>query len=609
MLTDIESLGKKNFGNLVNPKVCSVILHLLRNKSDSRKEFRKKLDKLKKSNTLMIKNSEFLRTYKILLKEDIIKRDLLFENFIKTKQGKSASGILSVTVFTSPYPEYTDKNGKRKKQNFTCKWNCYYCPNHKEYPRSYLPDEPGCLRANRCGFDAIEQMNDRLSTLEKIGHPLDKLEVLVLGGTWDSYPEEYREEFIRDIFYASNTFNEPKRDKKSLLQEQKINESANIKIIGLTLETRPDQITPKNLRLLRYYGCTRVQIGVQHIDNNILEKINRGHTVEDTINAIKLLKDNCWKIDIHIMPDLPGANPEIDNKMFDEFLGINRKFKRKENFIEYNLVNEYIQADQWKIYPCEVTPWTVIEKWYNKGKYKPYGEDTELIKSVIINAKKKMFPWIRLNRVIRDIPNQHIKGGNNVVNLRQKILEEMKSNGLSCDCIRCREVGLNNWSNRKVKEAQLFIRKYNASDGEEYFISYESSDNKILYGFIRLRINIRKSKTEFEILQNTALIRELHVYGQLIPTCDNNKDTQHIGFGRKLIKEAEEIAYCNGYTKIAIIAGIGTRNYYRKFNYKCEDTFMIKNLYNDNLYFIAYIFVIYFCTLLFFNIYHLFVYY
>ena len=576
MLEDIEGHDKEN--NMINPKITSLVLNMLKVNYDSKKEFRKKLDKLKRKDSLMIKNSEILRTYKILLKNNIVSKNKLFETFIKTKQGKSASGILSVTVFTSPYPEYTNKNGKKVKQNFTCKWNCYYCPNHKEYPRSYLPDEPGCLRASRCGFEPIKQMNDRLSTLEKIGHPLDKLEVLVLGGTWDSYPEEYREQFIRDLFFAANIFNEPFREKKSLVEEQLINESANIKIIGLTLETRPDQITPNNLRLLRYYGCTRVQIGVQHIDDVILKKINRGHTIKDTIDAIKLLKDNCWKIDIHIMPDLPGANPEIDNKMFDEFLGIKRKFRCSENFIEYELVNEYIQADQWKIYPCEVTPWTVIEKWYNEGKYKPYGEDTNIIKGVIINAKKKMFPWIRLNRVIRDIPNQHIKGGNNIINLRQNILAEMKKEGLSCDCIRCREVGLNNWSNRKVNEAVLFIRKYNASDGEEYFISYESSDNKILYGFIRLRINIKNSKTVLNVLKDCALIRELHVYGQLIPTYNKNKDTQHIGFGKRLLKKAEEIASLNRYKKMAIIAGIGTRNYYRKFNYECVDSFMIKEL-------------------------------
>lgn len=593
MLTDIENLA--NFkSDSINPKISSIIFNLIKDKSDSRKEFRKKLTKFKRKNSLMIKNSEFLRTYRVLLKDNIIKKDLLFENFIKTKQGKSASGILSVTVFTSPYPEYTDKNGKKKKQNFTCKWNCYYCPNHKEYPRSYLPDEPGCLRAIRCDFDAIKQMNDRLSTLEKIGHPLDKLEVLVLGGTWDSYPEEYREEFVRDIFYAANIFNDCKREKKTLIEEQRINENTNIKIIGLTLETRPDQITPYNLRLLRYYGCTRVQIGVQHIDNKILKKVNRGHTIEDTIKAIKLLKDNCWKIDIHIMPDLPGANPEIDNKMFDEFLGINKKFRKENNYIEYELINEYIQADQWKIYPCEVTPWTVIEKWYKEGKYKPYGEDTKLIKSVIINAKKKMFPWIRLNRVIRDIPNQHIKGGNQIVNLRQKILEEMKSNGLSCDCIRCREVGLNNWSNRKIKEAILFIRKYNASEGEEYFISFESKDNKILYGFVRLRINIKNSKTIFNVLKDTALIRELHVYGQLIPTYDNNKDTQHAGFGKKLMKKAEEITKSFGYKKLAIIAGIGTKNYYRKLGYECIDTFMIKELGMNNQYLLILFIILYF---------------
>jgi hypothetical protein len=271
------------------------------------------------------RNSDLSFQYKQMVAEGVIEPHSQMTFFLRIKAHKSTSGILSVTVFTSPRPEYTDPaTGKKKTQKFTCKWNCYYCPNHPDHPRSYLPDEPGCMRAERCGFDAVRQMDDRVGCLHTIGHPVDKLEVLVLGGTWESYPAAYREEYCRDLFYAANVFfdAEPKRERLSLADEQTINETARCKIIGLTLETRPDTIDAESIRTLRAYGATRVQIGVQHIDDEILTKVNRQHGREDTERALKLLTDNCFKVDIHLMPDLPFASPEIDEKMFAEILGV-----------------------------------------------------------------------------------------------------------------------------------------------------------------------------------------------------------------------------------------------------------------------------------------------
>ena len=589
----------------------------------SKPEFRKYLNGIKRSEKLCCRNSDILWTYNGMVSNNEIEVHNQMEYFLRTKAGKSASGILSVTVFTSPRPEYTDKRtGKRKTQKFTCKWNCYYCPNHPDHPRSYLPDEPGCLRAERCGFDAVRQMDERVTTLQRIGHPVDKLEVLVLGGTWESYPEDYREEYIRDLFYAANVFFDvEKRERYSLQDEQLINEDARCKIIGLTLETRPDTITIETIRTLRYYGATRVQIGIQHTDDLILEKVNRQHTRQHAIDALQLLKDNCFKVDIHLMPDLPGTTVEKDYEMFELLLGVNNKrqsylfplipslmtflYSKSIPTIEYELKGPELQADQWKIYPCATTPWTVIEKWYKEGTYKPYAEleNGKHLLDLICSVKSRMFPWIRLNRIIRDIPNNHIVGGNQITNLRQHIQTKMKKDGRVCMCIRCREVGLNAHTNLG-NDAVIFVRKYDANFGTEYFISYETPDHKTLFGFCRLRIS-DNAGSAFDCLKNAGLVRELHVYGQLVPTWskDGKKSTQHMGFGTKLMAKAEEITLFHGLDKIAVIAGIGTRNYYRKLGYSLEDTYLVKNLwypkYNRPLKIVAIAIIFYYLLKLF----------
>jgi ELP3 family radical SAM enzyme/protein acetyltransferase len=469
-----------------------------------------------------------------------------------------------ITVLTSPYPTYK-KNGKIKKQRFSCKHGCYYCPNEPGQPRSYLKNEPAVARANRNEFNPINQFNDRANTYYCVGHPVDKIELLVLGGTWSEYPIQYQEEFVRDLFYAANVFydNNP-REPLSLIEEQKINETAKCKIIGLTLETRPDSITPDEIKRFRYYGCTRVQIGVQHTNDELLRIINRGCYLEDTIRAIKLLKDSCYKIDIHLMPDLPFSTPELDNEMFDMVLD-----------------SPDLQVDQWKIYPCEVVPWTIIKKWHNEGEYESYGE--EKLIEVILNVKRKVHPWIRLNRVIRDIPNEYISGGNDITNLRQYLIQMLKDRGEKCKCIRCREI---KDKNIDPNTAKLIVRTYPASDGTEYFISYETPDEDTIFGFVRLRL-VKNSSVDFiPEIEDAALIRELHIYGNMNPVFKFKNDdskVQHAGFGKRLMKKAEEIAISQGYKKIVVISGIGVKNYYRKLGYKSEGTFMVKSLKKINL--------------------------
>ena len=509
------------------------------------------------------KKSLLLAGYKAILLDSPTSRNPFLESWLITKAPRSQSGVLVVTVFTSSNPDG---------QKFSCKWNCYYCPNEPGQPRSYLLNEPGVRRANRLGFDPVLQFRDRVKALEDIGHPADKVELLVLGGTWESYPEGYRERFIRDLFYAANTYfddESTRRPPLDLLQEQLMNEIAKCKIIGVTLETRPDTVNPKTVRTLRKYGCTRVQLGVQHTNDGILLLINREQTREDVSRAIRLLKDACFKVDIHLMPDLPGTTPQLDKDMFDDVL-----------------YSPELQADQWKIYPCQTTPFTLIKQWYEEGKYESYGID-ELME-VILYVKRKVHPWIRLNRVIRDIPIEYVLAGCERANLRQLLGIKLEKEGRYCPCIRCREVKGDKETNEKLRTAVLKERAYDASGGKEIFLSYETPDERTIFGFLRLRFaGIKRADEEepFPELGMCGLIRELHVYGNLISTYDASgveQKAQHTGIGTKLLQRAEEITRSKGMFKIAVISGIGVRTYYHKRGYRVvnrhEGGFMIKEL-------------------------------
>ena len=494
------------------------------------------------------------------------------------KACRSQYGILNVCVFTSAYPEYTDENGVKQKQQFSCKHNCYYCPAEPNQPRSYLMDEPGVARANECDFDCVRQFHMRLDQYKSMGHPLDKIEFEVSGGTWSEYPREYQRDFIRDGYYAANVYGDDVlRHPLSLAEEIELNENANIHIIGLTIETRPDTITLEEMSLFRKYNVTRVQIGVQHTDNKVLKRINRGHTVEQSMEGIKLLLDNGFKVDIHLMPMLPLTTPEMDKKMFDEVL-----------------TNPNLQVDQWKVYPTSVVPWSVLEEWYAKGKYKPYSIE-ELI-DVLIYMKKKVYNRIRLIRIVRDINEHYILGGCKNVSLRQVLQKRMKNENTYCKCIRC----LSSKDSNIDKHHKLKIDKFKASGGTEYFISYVSKDDKVLYGFCRLRLPSKNDTTlEHQLgeIKGCALIRELHVYSSLTPVKDQeNKGfgIQHKGFGKRLLKHAERIACANLYRDIAVISGVGVRDYYRKRGYVLDSTYMVKTIgvwtfiYNVVMYMVMY---------------------
>lgn len=555
-------------------KVSNVVKYIFEKYPEDNEKLLKLIREASRIYKIFPSRPKLLRAYRNLVQNNELENDYDFMHLLINKPVRSSSGVLVVTVFTSPYPTY-EEDGEIKKQKFSCNWNCYYCPNEPDQPRSYLLKEPGVMRANQNNFDVIKQFNSRIKNLEEMGHPIDKLEILILGGTWESYPKPYREQFIRDIFFAANTIKQPKRKPLSLEDEIHIQSGQlsiinklldkypepKAKIIGITIETRPDTINAEMIKELRKLQITRLQIGVQHTDNDILKKINRQCTIEDAEQAFQLLKDNCFKIDIHLMPDLPGSNPEKDLDMFNRVL-----------------TDSKLQVDQWKIYPCETVPWTIIKKWHEKGEYIPYGD--EKIVDVLCEVKNKVHPWIRLNRVVRDIPDEYIIAGNSNPGLRSMLPKEMEKRGYKCRCIRCREIGNNNLQ----IEPEIKVRTYDAQNGTEFFISLESPDENHLFGFVRLRIT--NNKPIFPELTNCTLIRELHIYGNLLPV--NNKSlkqhSQHRGYGTILLKKAEEISKEFGFKKIAVISGTGVRKFYHKKGYRLhngEGGFMIKNMENN----------------------------
>ena len=550
---------------------------LILNKQDYLKSF----GACRKKYKLCPNKIEINNCYKYLIDKKELSYDIKFDFATIKKLCRSASGIVVVTIFTAP-GKMLSANG-----DVSCPKNCHYCPQFPNQPRSYDPAEPAALRAERNNFDPILQMFSRLSGLRLMGHNIEKVQLEISGGTWCYYPREYIDEFVKKCYYAANIFtsNEDSynfiknggsfREIDNLINEQEINEISDIKIIGITIETRPDSINKREIKRLRKYGITRVQLGIQHTDNKILELVNRQDTIENAKEAIQLLKINGFKVDIHIMPDLPGSSPEKDLLMLQEFLD-----------------NPDLQADFWKIYPCQVIKYTEIRKWYDNGTYKPYGEThPELLADIICKIKRQVPPWIRINRIVRDFPGHSIMGGLKITNLRQIIHTKMKKNGWVCNCIRCREVRSDQIN---YSDCSFIERNYHGSNGVEYFISCESKD--ALCGFLRLRFNNINQKPIFKCLEDAAVIRELHVLGVMTPTGQQNKQKyQHFGIGKKLIKLAEKKAIEKNYKKIAIIAGVGTRQYYMKHGYILQDTYMVKDLtksYSQNIMILSIIIVI-----------------
>ena len=547
----------------------------------SKDKFNKAFTSLKQKYKVNFPKSYLFHYYKKSGKYETIPTIL---EMLQTKPSRSSSGVLVIALFTKP--------------EHSCNYKCSYCPSEPNQPKSYLLKEPGVLRANKNNFICVNQFNERVSQYITLGHPIDKFEILILGGTWHSYPENYREEFIRDIYYAANTIFD---NRQPLTLEEEIDihhKKTTNRIIGITIETRPDCINAKEIKMFRKYGITRVQLGVQHTDNRVLYRINRQCTVEQTKDAITLLKRCGFKVDIHLMPDLP--HPLIEGKKnknysYSDIDWSVDMLELDKKMFSTVLEDPYLQADQWKIYPTSVTPYTKIKDDFEKELYKPYSKErfSDFV-DMLVSVKNKIHPWIRINRLVRDIPNNYIIGGNDITNLRQ-YLHSLP--GCRCKCIRCREVK-NNKSTQTTESIKVV--KYDSSGGIEYFISCE--DEKYLYGFLRLRIDKHASldldnKTViFTELLNSSIIRELHVYGNVYQ--ENTHNYQHKGIGKSLIKEAENITRKHKLNKICVISGEGVKNYYKKLGFYESSNYLVKDIIcNDN-----YIYLIIFIILLSFVI-------
>jgi elongator complex protein 3 len=488
-----------------------------------------------------ILNANIIKEYKRLVSIGEIDVYPIFEEILRKRSIRTMSGVAPVAVLTKSYP---------------CPGTCAYCPRQKDVPVSYLSNEPAVMRAIRCHYDPYEQVFQRLKSLEDNGHHPEKIELIVMGGTWSYFPQKYKYWYILNCFKAANDYYPAQKrtlkkisfqenlDKIKVLlaKEQKRNESARYRIIGLTLETRPDYINKKEVLEMRELGCTRVEMGVQAIDDEILKLNQRGHDVKAIIEATKLLRLYGFKITYHLMPALPGATPKKDLAMF------------KQLFTDHNF-----QPDQIKFYPTVVTEGSLLYDWYKQGKYKPYSD--LVLQNLIIDCKAVVPRYVRIIRLIRDIPAESIVAGNKITNLRQ-ILQQR---GVVCHCIRCREP-----QGRPVDESVLNIISYQAANALEYFISIDSKDGQTLYGFCRLRLDKNSPIAP-------AIIRELHVYGELVPVGSEIK-VQHRGFGKKLMQKAEELALEFGADKIAVISGVGVRSYYRKLGYKLYKTYLVKKI-------------------------------
>lgn len=450
------------------------------------------------------------------------------------KPTKTISGVAPLAVMLPPKP---------------CKHGvCLYCPSLNA-PQSYTPESPAVLRAKQFDYNPEEQVKERLRVLEYMKHPTDKIELIVMGGTFLNFPEKFQEDFIKKCYDALNGV-----ESKNLKQAKLINERAKHRCTALCIETRPDFCSEKEIKRMLEFGCTRVELGVQAIDDEIYEKINRGHTVQDVIEATERLKKAGFKVGYHLMPGLPYSDPEKDIKMYKEIFN-----------------NQNFKPDQIKIYPCQVLKGANLEKLYYSGKFKPY--DKEQAKEVIIKMLKLTPEYCRVMRVMREIPPNFLIAGILNIDLRKDIEEEIRKRKIKIKEIRFREVGFALRDNREVKgKIKIKISTYKASNGKEYFLQAVNKED-ILFGLLRLRLD---SCIDF------SMVRELHVYGPTLNLGESDSEkVQHKGLGKILMKLAEEISKKNGKKATKVISGVGVREYYEKLGYKLDndENYMVKDLF------------------------------
>jgi elongator complex protein 3 len=478
-----------------------------------------------------------VQVYRRLVEQGEIDEEPSLLSRIRMKPGRTLSGVTTVTVMTKPYP---------------CPGECIFCPTDSRVPKSYLPDEPGAMRAVHHAFDPYDQTRARIEALEAIGHPTDKIELLILGGTWSAYKADYQEWFLKRCLDVMNGF-----ESASLAEAQSANAVAAHRNVGLVVETRPDRIEDEELARLRTLGVTKVQMGSQSQDDRILALNKRGHTVDATRKAMSLLRAAGFKTVLHWMPNLLGATLESDAEDFARLWD-----------------DPGLRPDEIKIYPCQLLEDTELYACWERGEYIPY--TTKELVDLIADIKPLIPHYCRVNRVVRDIPSDNVVAGNKRTSLRQDVQRELKRRGERCECIRCREV-----RGRPIDAERVEIQDevYQAGGAEEHFLSIVTSQDR-LAGYVRLSLPGPASpESGLAELAHSALVRELHIYGQSLEVGENaDGAAQHAGLGTDLMRRAETIARTSGYGNLAVISALGTRGYYQKLGYKLVGTYMLKVL-------------------------------
>ncbi|NCN51420.1 tRNA uridine(34) 5-carboxymethylaminomethyl modification radical SAM/GNAT enzyme Elp3 [archaeon] len=456
------------------------------------------------------------------------------ENGIK-KPVRSKSGVTPLTVVLKP----------RKCNHGTC----IYCPGGDFVPQSYTDKSPAVMRALQLKFDVRKQVESRLNALINMGHPTDKIELIIIGGTFLQYDLDYQYDYIKGCFDILNG-----KESKTLSEAQKINETAEHRIVAMCIENRPDNCSVEEIKRMREFGATRVEIGIQILDDEIYKKTARGHKIKDVIDSSQRLKDAGFKLGYHIMPGLPYSNVEKDIEKF-----------------KLVFEDESFRPDQLKIYPCQIVEDSPLAKMYKRINYKTY-TDSE-IREVLTRMMRIIPDYCRVMRVMREIPKEKMLSHAASTSIRKEVEDELrKEKNNSIKEIRIREIGFNK-EDLKL-DTKLKTIEYDSSQGKEFFFEIVNSDD-VLFGLLRLRF---PNETFLEELWDCAIVRELHVYGQALNLHEKGINSQHMGFGKLLMKEAEKIAKDAGYKKLAVISGVGVREYYKKLGYNLEGTYMVKNI-------------------------------
>jgi elongator complex protein 3 len=488
------------------------------------------------------KNSQILATATEEEKEKVL-------SILKLKPIRAISGVTIITVMPKPFPCPKEQP-------------CTYCPGGPDdgTPQSYTGNEPAGRRAIENDFDPYKQVSGRIKQFQIMGHTVDKVELIMFGGTLTAYPPEYLEWFTIQCLNALSG-----SDAKTIDEAQHAAEHATIKNSDITIETRPDYCKQPHVDFMLRLGVTRVELGVQTVYDDVYKQVNRGHSVEDVIEATRIAKDAGYVVIYHMMPGLMGSDFSRDLAAFETIFQ-DQRFK----------------PDAVKIYPTLVIPNTKLHMQWKNGEYHPYSQEETI--ELISTIKEHVPRWVRIQRIQRDIPSNQIAAGIKKGDLRNLIQKKMKQDGTHCQCIRCREIGHVQYKSRnalEINDVNLLVSRYPASEGEELFLSIEDESQDVLIGSLRLRCPSQHAHRPEIIHQKTMLVRELHVYGPMVQVGSKaeKNEWQHKGWGEQLMNEAERISKETfDADAISVLAGIGTRNYYKRFGYERSGPYMTKNI-------------------------------